>query len=107
MDADGLPESSEWAAKYGCAARSGPVEVVDTQGGYVYDSTRQNPPNPSWGLLPAPGTAEIFSYPDCTDGRLVADAVRLNKGHTEGLEPRITEEIVKLMVSAPGGKLKN
>jgi hypothetical protein len=26
--------------------------------------------------------------------------VRLAKGHTEGLEPRVTEEIVKLMLSA-------
>jgi hypothetical protein len=31
--------------------------------------------------------------------------VRLDKGHTEGLEPKITEELIKMMVSAPGGKL--
>jgi len=30
--------------------------------------------------------------------------VRLDKGHTEGLEPRITEALVELIVSAPGGK---
>ena len=29
---------------------------------------------------------------------------RLDKGHTEGLEPKVTEEIVKLIVSAPGGR---
>ena len=40
------------------------------------------------------------------DGRVIADVVRLDKGHTEGLEPRITEELIKLMVSAPGGKLR-
>ena len=39
-------------------------------------------------------------------GRVIADVVRLDKGHTEGLEPRITEELIKLMVSAPGGKLR-
>ena len=27
--------------------------------------------------------------------------------HTEGLEPHVTEAIVKLMVSAPGGKVAN
>jgi hypothetical protein len=37
---------------------------------------------------------------------VVADVVRLDKGHTEGLEPNITEELVKLIVSAPGGKLQ-
>jgi len=28
------------------------------------------------------------------------------KGHTEGLEPKITEELVKLMLSARGGKIQ-
>ena len=27
-------------------------------------------------------------------------------GHTEGLEPHITEKLVSLMVAAPGGKLQ-
>ena len=40
------------------------------------------------------------------DGRVVADVVRLDKGHTEGLEPRVTEELIKLMVAAPGGKVR-
>jgi uncharacterized protein YneF (UPF0154 family) len=30
----------------------------------------------------------------------------MDKGHTEGLEPKITEEIVKLMLSARGGKIQ-
>lgn len=106
MDEKGLPAASDWAEKYHCGARRGPVEVVDSKAGYVYDSTRQDPPRPAWGLLPAPGRAEIFTYPDCEGGRVVADAVRLNKGHTEGLEPAITEELVKLMVAAPGGKIR-
>jgi len=105
LDAAGLPEVSEWAAKYRCGPRAAPRAVVDVKPGYVYDSTRQNPPNPAWGLLPAPGTAEISLYPDCDGSRLVADVVRNDKGHTEGLEPAITEEIVKLIVAAPGGKL--
>jgi hypothetical protein len=37
---------------------------------------------------------------------VIADVVRLDKGHTEGLEPRVTEELIKLMVSAPGGKVR-
>jgi hypothetical protein len=56
--------------------------------------------------LPRPGTAEVFEYPGATGGWVIADVVRLDKGHTEGLEPRITEELVKLVVSAPGGKAR-
>lgn len=37
---------------------------------------------------------------------MIADVVRMGKGHTEGLEPRVTEEILRLMVSAPGGKAR-
>jgi len=106
MDDKGLPESSEWAARYNCGPRPKPAEIVDTTAGYVYDSTRQNPPNPSWGLLPGPGKAHLFVHPDCKDGRVVADVVRIDKGHTEGLEPRITEELVKLMLKARGGKIQ-
>jgi hypothetical protein len=106
IDDKGVPETSEWATKYSCAPRRKPEEVVDTKAGYVYDSTRQNPPNPAWGLPPAPGKAQIYTYPDCKDGRIVADVVRVEKGHTEGLEPKVTEELVKLMVSAKGGKLQ-
>ncbi len=106
MDDKGVPETSTWAAKFDCGPRGKPEEIVDTKPGYVYDSTRQNPPNPSWGLLPAPGKAQLYVYPDCKDGRVVADVVRIDKGHTEGLEPKITEELVKLMVSAKGGKLQ-
>ena len=106
MDEQGLPEGSEWASKYGCKARKSPQEIVDTRAGYVFDSGRLNQMRPAWGLLPAPGKAEISVYPSCKDGRVVADVVRLEKGHTEGLEPKITEELIKLMLSAPGGKLQ-
>ena len=106
MDEKGLPEASAWAAKYNCGARRKPEEIVDTKAGYVYDGTRQNPPNPAWGLLPAPGKAQVYVYPDCKGGRVVADFVRLDKGHTEGLEPKITEELIKLMLTAKGGKLQ-
>jgi hypothetical protein len=106
MDDKGIPETSEWATKFSCGPRRKGDEIVDTKAGYVYDSTRQNPPNPAWGLLPRPGKAQIYVYPDCRDGRVVADVVRLDKGHTEGLEPKVTEELVKLMLSAKGGKLQ-
>ncbi len=104
MDAKGLPESSTWASRFSCGARRKADEVIDVKAGYVYDRTRQDPPNPSWGLLPRPGKADVYVYPKCKDGRVVADVVRLDKGHTEGLEPKITEQIVKLMLSARGGK---
>ena len=105
MDDKGMPETSAWATKLGCGARRGAEEIVDSKPGYVYDGTRQSPPNPSWGLLPAQGKAQIYAYSDCKDGMVVADVVRVDKGHTEGLEPKITEELVKLMVSAKGGKM--
>ncbi|MBZ5619057.1 MAG: alpha/beta hydrolase [Acidobacteriia bacterium] len=106
MDDKGIPETSDWAARCKCGPRRKAEEIVDLKAGYVYDSTRQNPPNPSWGLLPAPGKAQVYVYPDCQDGMVVADVVRIDKGHTEGLEPKITEELVKLMLSAKGGKIQ-
>ncbi|HTD89823.1 MAG TPA: hypothetical protein VK663_04120, partial [Burkholderiales bacterium] len=56
--------------------------------------------------LPAPGKSQMYVYPNCADGKVVADVVRIDKGHTEGHEPVITEELIKLMLSAPGGKLR-
>ena len=106
MDDKGIPETSAWAARYNCGPRRKQEEIIDTRAGYVYDSSRQNPPNPAWGLQPAPGKAEVYIYPDCKGGMVVADIIRLDKGHTEGLEPKVTEELVKLMVSAKGGKLQ-
>jgi hypothetical protein len=105
MDEKGLPETSLWATQLGCGPRGAPTPIVDTKAGYVYDASRQNPPVPAWGLLPGPGTARMFVYPGCRDGRIVADVVRLDKGHTEGLEPAVTEALVKLMLSARGGRL--
>jgi hypothetical protein len=106
MDEKGLPESSAWAARLGCGARRAPLEIADAKAGYVYDGSRQNPPVPAWGLLPAPGKARMFVYVGCKDGRIVADVVRVDKGHTEGLEPAVTEELVKLMISARGGRIQ-
>ncbi|MEJ2090337.1 MAG: hypothetical protein P8Y69_18125 [Gammaproteobacteria bacterium] len=98
-----LPETSPWAERYGCGARVEQPAVVDTDPGWVYDSGRAG--YPVWGMAARPGTAEVFEYPDCNDGRVVADVVRLDKGHTEGLEPKVTERILELMVSARGGKV--
>ena len=58
------------------------------------------------GLSPRPGTAEVYVFPGARDGRLIADVVRLDKGHTEGLEPHITETLISMMAQAPGGKAK-
>jgi len=100
MDAKGLPETSKWAEKLGCGARVRKADVVDTKPGYVFDTRNQNPSSPGWGTLPRPGTADVFEYPHCQGGRIVADVVRLHKGHTEGLEPHVTETLIKLMLSA-------
>jgi hypothetical protein len=106
MDEKGLPESSEWAAKYGCGPRRAAREVVDVTPGYVYDSSQIGDLRPAWGLLPAGGKANLYTFPNCKDGRVVADVERLDKGHTEGHEPKITEELIKLMLSAKGGKIQ-
>lgn len=98
-----LPESSPIAERYGCEARLRQDDIVDTDKGYV---TGQSPGRgASWGLEARPGTAEVYVYPSCDDGRVVADVLRLDKGHTEGLEPRVTEALIEMMASARGGKI--
>ncbi len=99
-----LPDTSPWAQKYACGPRKELPEIVDGEPGLVYDTTRQANPNPAWGLAARPGTAKHFVYPDCAGGRLVADFERLDKGHTEGLEPKVTEAILQAIVAAPGGR---
>jgi hypothetical protein len=106
VDDKGVPEASEWAKHLNCGPRQAAREVTDTKAGYVYDSSRLREMNTAWGLLPAGGNAQIFAFSNCKDGRIVADVVRLEKGHTEGLEPNITEELVKLIVQAPGGRIQ-
>jgi len=101
---ESLPETSPWAEKYGAAARVQLPDVVDTEAGQIYDTSREGYSTKAWGVKPRPGTARMYVYPDARDGRVIADIVRLDKGHTEGLEPKITEEIIKLMVQEPGGK---
>jgi len=101
-----LPTASARAEMYGCDTQRKQGEIVDTQAGYIYDRGRQNPGTKQWGLLPRPGKANLFVYPNCKERRVVADVVRLDKGHTEGLEPKVTEELVKLMISASGGKIQ-
>jgi len=101
-----LPATSAWAQKFGCGARVKREDVVDDTAGLVHDGSRQNPPSKSWGRLPRPGHAEVFVYPNCRDGKVVADVMRIDKGHTEGLEPRVTEDLVKLMLSARGGRIE-
>jgi len=97
-----LPDHSPWADRYRCGERR-VAEIVDTKPGWVNDSGRSG--YPVWGREARPGTAVEYVYSDCIDGRVVADVVRLDKGHTEGLEPQVTERIIELMVSARGGKI--
>lgn len=98
----GLPATSPWAEKYQCDARVRRPDIVDTRKGYVTGGSPERPA--SWGREARPGTAEVFVYPHCKGGKVVADVLRMDKGHTEGLEPEVTEELIKLMLSAPAGK---
>jgi len=102
--ANGLAETSPWAEKYGCRPRAPAREVKDDKAGYVTATDQAR--GPSWGRFARPGVSRVMVYPACRDGRVVADVMRMDKGHTEGLEPHVLEEIVKLMVQAKGGKLQ-
>ena len=102
----GLPDASPWADKYGAGPRRRLDDVVDTEAGQTYDKLREGKSSKSWGLLPRPGVAEVYVYPDAEGGRVIADVVRKDKGHTEGLEPKITEELIEMIVKAPGGKAR-
>ncbi len=101
-----LPEDSPWADRYGAGPRERRPDVVDEEPGKVHDGRWGDRSTASWGRLPRPGTAEVYVYPHGRDGRVIADVVRLDKGHTEGLEPRVTEALIELVVSAPGGKAR-
>ncbi len=100
-------EKSPLADKYSCDARTELPEVIDPKAGYVWDSTRQDPGSDGWGHYPKSGRAKVYQYPNCNDGRVIADVVRLYKGHTEGLEPNVTDKLIEMAVSAKGGKIKN
>jgi hypothetical protein len=100
-----LPTTSPLAEEFGCGPRVQKADVVDERPGYVWDYARAG--YPVWGMKARPGTAHVWVYPNCKGGRLVADVERLDKGHTEGLEPHVTEAILKLIASAPGGKAQH
>lgn len=99
---DTLPTTSPWAERYGCGPRVREKDIVDDKAGYVWDYARAG--YKVWGTKARPGTSEVYVYPKCKGGRVVADVVRMDKGHTEGLEPKVTEALVKMMVGAKGGK---
>lgn len=105
---ESIPDpASPLADKYACDARVKHAEVIDPKAGYVWDSTRQDPGLDGWGHYPRSGRAEVYTYPNCNDGRVIADVVKLKKGHTEGYEPNVTDKIVELATSAAGGKIAN
>ena len=101
IDDKGIPESSDLGEEVRLRSQGCGGEIADSQAGYVYDWSRLNQPNPALGIAAGARKAQS-SVPECKDGRVVADVVRLDKGHTEGLEPKITEELVKLMLVGAG-----
>src|SRR5579871_970803 len=103
---ESIPAStSPLADKFGCAPRKQLPDVLDPKPGYVWDPTRQDPGSDGWGHYPKSGRALVYVFPHCRDGRVVADIVKIGKGHTEGYEPNITDAIIGLAVSAHGGKI--
>lgn len=103
---EALPTTSPWAERYDAGPRIALDDVVDATPGQTHDDRFTGRYTKSWGREPRGGTAKIWVYPDTRDNRLIADVVRLDKGHTEGLEPNITRTLLELIVSAPGGKLR-
>lgn len=101
-----LPQTSPRADRYACGPRRREPDVIDDRPGLVDGGPKSGPPNLAQGTTARPGTAEVFVYPNCKGGGLVADVVRLDKGHTEGLEPKVTQKLIQLMLAAPGGKLQ-
>jgi poly(3-hydroxybutyrate) depolymerase len=99
---ESLPDVSPWAEKYACGSRVRKADIVDSRPGYVTGANQ--PQRASQGTNARPGTAQVFVYPDCQGGRLVADVLRMDKGHNEGLEPKVTEALVQMMMKAPRGK---
>lgn len=100
LTATGLPDHSIWAQELGCNVQMRRPDIVDRKAGYVWDGRLPLTRGPRAGRRPRPGHARVFVYPECGGGHVVADVIRLDKGHTEGLEPNVTEEIVRLMLSA-------
>jgi hypothetical protein len=98
-------DTSPLADKFACGKRVQLPEVIDRKPGYVWDSSRQDPGTDGWGHYPKSGRALVYQFPNCKDGRVVADVVKMQKGHTEGYEPNITDKIIELAVSAKGGKI--
>ena len=99
--------TSPLADKFACGARVQLADVIDPKPGYVWDTTRQDPGTDGWGHYPKSGRAVVYDFPHCKDGRVIADIVRLQKGHTKGYEPNIADRIIELAVSAKGGKIAN
>lgn len=95
-----VPATSTLANALGCGPRVRLKDIVDRQGGRVYDARDREAPLPGWGKEARPGTTEVFEFSRCPGHRVVADFVRLGKGHTEGLEPKVTEAIIRKMVEA-------
>jgi pimeloyl-ACP methyl ester carboxylesterase len=99
-----LPSTSPLAKRYGAGPRERRPDIVDSEGGKIHDTGRESYSTKAWGLKPGPGRAEVYVYPGAQGGRVIADVVRIDKGHTEGLEPKVTEELVRMIASSPGGK---
>ncbi|MGQ0737411.1 MAG: hypothetical protein ACT4QD_27665 [Acidobacteriota bacterium] len=99
LTAAGLPDHSLWAQTLGCQGQVREADLVDRKAGYVWDSRSPRTRNTQAGRTPRPGRARVYVYSGCRDGHVVADVIRLDKGHTEGLEPNVTERIVRLMLS--------
>jgi len=94
------PQPNPTAESYDCGAAVPSDDIVDAQGGQIYDTSPGRTMTDSWGGPAGPGSATFEQHPGCDNGRVVAGYVRLGKGHTEGHEPNVTRHMLELMLSA-------
>lgn len=98
-------DTSPLADKFRCGKRVQLPDVIDPKPGYVWDPSRQDPGSQGWGGPPKSGRSLVYVFPGCSGKRVVADVVKLQKGHTEGYEPNVTDKLIELALSAQGGKI--
>ncbi len=98
-----LPETSPWAEKYGAGQRVRLADVIDDKPGQIHDTMREGKSTPAWGLLPGRHRAGLRLSERPRRPRHRRRGAH-GQGTHGGLEPKVTEELLRMVVGAPGGK---
>ncbi len=102
-----LPEASPWAEKYGAGPRVRPLMSWTTSRGDRSTTRCGGEVHAGVGTAAPARTAQVYVCPSgARDGRVIADVVRLVKGHTEGLS-RASRRRSSDDGGRPGGKARS